>query len=145
MITIKRIESIDELKDCLHIRRMSFIVEKSIPEAIEVDSYDKYPSEIMHFLVLEGDVPVSTFRAMPLDDYSVKLQRICTLKAYRGMGYGRAAMDFASSYFRSSGYSCLMLHSQDDSVGFYKKCGFKVTSDMFIEADIPHYEMKKTL
>ena len=142
MITVKRIESKEELAECLHIRRMSFIIEKNIPESIEVDSLDTFPSPISHFLLLDDDKPISTFRASEIDSETIKLQRICTLKNFRGKGYGRRSMEFAASYFREKGYKRLYLHSQEDSVGFYERCGFSVISDMFLEADIPHYEME---
>ena len=145
MVKVKRIESEKELSECMYIRRMSFIVEKNIPESIEVDSFDTYPSKMMHFLVLKEDMPVSTFRASIIENNTVKLQRICTLKEYRGKGYGKVAMDYAYDYFKNMGLKRLYLHSQEDSVGFYEKCGFKVISDMFLEADIPHYEMEKQL
>lgn len=145
MVIVKKIENEKELADCLYIRRMSFIVEKNIPQSIEVDSLDTFPSSIAHFLLLDDDTPISTFRASEVNSETIKLQRICTLKDYRGMGFGKISMEYAASYFKSKGYKRLYLHSQEDSVGFYEKCGFKVISDMFLEADIPHYEMEKAL
>ena len=142
MITVKKIENKEELAECLYIRRMAFIVEKNIPESIEVDNLDTFPSSISHFLLLDDGRPISTFRASEFDSETIKLQRICTLKEYRGMGFGKSSMEFAASYFSEQGYKRLYLHSQEDSVGFYEKCGFRVISDMFLEADIPHYEME---
>lgn len=142
MITVKKIENKEELAECLYIRRMAFIVEKNIPESIEVDNLDTFPSSISHFLLLDDGRPISTFRASEFDSETIKLQRICTLKEYRGMGFGKSSMEFAASYFSEKGYKRLYLHSQEDSVGFYEKCGFRVISDMFLEADIPHYEME---
>ena len=145
MVTVKKIENEKELAECLYIRRMAFIVEKNIPESIEVDSLDTFPSSISHFLLLDDDKPISTFRASEVDSETIKLQRICTLKEYRGKGFGKIAMEYAASYFIAKGYKRLYLHSQEDSVGFYEKCGFSVISDMFLEADIPHYEMELIL
>lgn len=145
MVRVKKIESEIELKKCMFIRRMSFIVEKSIPESIEVDEFDTFPSSLSHFLLLDENEPIATFRAVRVDSETIKLQRICTLREYRGKGYGRIAMDYAAAYFKNEGYKRLYLHSQEDSVGFYEKCGFTVISDMFLEADIPHYEMEKSL
>ena len=142
MITVKKIENKEELAECLYIRRMAFIVEKNIPESIEVDNLDTFPSSISHFLLLDDGKPISTFRASEVDSETIKLQRICTLKDFRGKGYGKSSMEFAASYFSEQGYKRLYLHSQEDSVGFYEKCGFRVISDMFLEADIPHYEME---
>lgn len=39
----------------------------------------------------------------------------------------------------------LTLHSQEYCIGFYEKMGFKVVSDTFIEADIPHVIMTRTI
>ena len=37
----------------------------------------------------------------------------------------------------------LCLDAQTHAIGFYKKLGFRVTSDEFLEEGIPHVEMEK--
>lgn len=34
------------------------------------------------------------------------------------------------------------LHAQTTTVRFYEKAGFKVTGELFYEANIPHYKME---
>lgn len=145
MIEIRKAENQEDRDRCLSIRRRTFISEMNIPESIEIDEYDEPESSADHFLILENDEPVSTFRSKLFDAESRKLQRICTYKEYRGMGYGRASMEYAISYYRESGYKRLVLDAQEKAVGFYLKCGFKVISEMFYEADIPHYRMEYIL
>ena len=46
---------------------------------------------------------------------------------------------------RARGHRELMLHAQESAIGFYEKLGYDAVGERFIEADIPHLEMRKAL
>jgi len=73
-------------------------------------------------------VAVYITRKIPL---SVEVTALAVATDHRGQGYGRACMTDA---LRRAGKLPLVVETDDDSLGFYKKCGFKlvgrrVTSD----------------
>jgi len=42
-------------------------------------------------------------------------------------------------------FKTMILTARKTAVDFYKKVGYKVVSDEFIEITIPHYKMEKNL
>jgi len=54
-------------------------------------------------------------------------------------------MNFAENLARDKGYKKIMMHARDTAIGFYEKLGYKITSDEFIEVNVPHHVMEKIL
>ena len=76
---------------------------------------------------------------------TVRLRQMAVLNNLQGKGIGRALMNFAENIARDRGYKILSMHARINSVGFYEKMGYKVTSDEFIEVTMPHFVMEKRL
>ena len=91
MMTLKRVENVEEESICEAIRRKVFIVEQGVDENLELDEHDTFGSSdyYPHYLALVDGVPAGTFRMHRLDDGSLKLQRFCVLSDYRRKGVGR--------------------------------------------------------
>ena len=72
----------------------------------------------------------------------VKVGRVATAAAYRGLGIGgkvmRRCCEVARDRFKASE---VWLDAQLHAVGFYKSMGFQVVSDVFMEAGIEHVRM----
>ena len=76
------------------------------------------------------------------DGGKVIVGRVLTTE--RGKGYGRRIMDAAEDVARERfGVSSIMLHSQTQAIPFYLKCGYKITSEEFLEEGVPHRMMEK--
>ena len=84
-IICRPIQNEDERLVVFSIRRKVFIVEQNVPEDIE---YDEFEDEAMHFIGLVNGLPVGAGRLSILKDMQ-KVERIATLKEYRGLGMGR--------------------------------------------------------
>ncbi len=56
-----------------------------------------------YILVLDGIHPVSTCRLHQLDENTGKIERVATLKEYRGQHYGAAAITAAEEWFAERG------------------------------------------
>lgn len=131
----------DELDACLSIRRTVFIEEQNVPVELEIDELDKLESPCTHYLILDGEKAVGTFRCPDPHDSEVHIGRFCFLKDARSKHFGKAAIDFAVQTYRSQGITAIALNAQCPVIGFYEKCGFTVTSDIFDDAGIPHRSM----
>lgn len=72
----------------------------------------------------------------------VKVGRVATAAAYRGLGIGgkvmRRCCEVAQVRFKASE---VWLDAQLHVVDFYKSMGFQVVSDVFMEAGIEHVRM----
>ncbi len=131
-----------ELYEILRSRCAVFAVEQNIV----CQDMDRIDYRSLHCMVTEDDGTVSAYlRAFYTDDTeTVAIGRVLTLE--HGKGIGRILME--KSLFTVGELmkpKKLVLHSQYHAVGFYKKFGFEVCSDEFMEEGIIHVEMEKYL
>ena len=135
----------EELEYCLEVRRKVFIEEKGVPKEIEIDEFDKDVSCCEHFAVFENEKAVGAFRVRRLDKETVRLQRFCFLNECRGKGLGKRALDFIDKYYKKEDIKRITADAKFEVSGFYEKCGYKVVSDVFDEAGIPHVKIEKEI
>ena len=70
---------------------------------------------------------------------------MAVLKEFRGNGLGAALLLEAAVICKQHGSHNVHLSAQTHAIEFYKKCGFKVTSDIYQDVHIPHVDMQMTL
>ena len=132
--TIKVTQWEDDKTHLSEIRRKVFIEEQKVPEDLEWDDDDK---SCVHILVTDNNTPIATGR-IKMDGH---IGRMAVLKSYRGKGVGstvlKALIDFSKTLKMKSVY----LHAQITAVPFYDKHGFKISSEEFMDAGIPHKSM----
>ena len=117
------------------IRDVVFIQEQAVPKNIEMDGKD---SECIHFLMSYDDNPIGTARIK----MSGKIERVSILKPNRNMGLGSKLMSFIIDAAKENRFERIYLHSQMESIGFYKNLGFIEEGDVFREAGIDHVLME---
>lgn len=93
----------------------------------------------------EDDDILGCCMLVPEDKSVIRLRQMAVLNDLQGKGIGRALMQFAENLARDHGYKTMSMHARKNSVGFYEKMGYRVTSDEFTEVTIPHYVMEKDL
>lgn len=139
MIVVREITSEDELQICRDLRRKVFIVEQNVPEDEEWDGLD---GQAIHLLAIAGGKPVGTARMRKVDGLG-KIERVCVLAEARGTGTGRALMQAALAVLRAEpGLSGAKLGSQTHAIAFYEGLGFEVHGPEYMDAGIPHRDMK---
>lgn len=120
--------------DIRRIREAVFIAEQNVPPELEWDSDD---SDAIHFLATEGDYAIGTARLL-LDG---QIGRVSVLKDWRGLKVGDALMEAAIAEAQNRDLSQQMLTAQVHATAFYERLGFRVVSEEFLEAGIPHVDM----
>lgn len=80
-----------------------------------------------------------------IDNEVVRLRQMAVQNNLQGKGIGASMMSFAENLATDKGYKKLMMHARKTAVGFYKKLGYKVSGNEFMEISIPHYVMEKNL
>jgi predicted GNAT family N-acyltransferase len=80
-------------------------------------------------------------------DKGIKIERIATLNQYRGKGYATELINhlMAVSQNTFEGVLHFYLHAQVSVKPLYEKLGFIAYGNTFIEADIVHQAMEKTI
>ncbi len=128
-----------DLETCLMLRRVVFIDEQNVPEAEEVDEYD---TTAIHLLGFEGDTPAGTARIVR-HGATGKIGRVCVLKPYRGKGLGAGLIKAALAELREMPeITTARLGAQTHALGFYESLGFEVCGPEYMDAGIPHFDMK---
>lgn len=133
------------LEQCLAIRKQVFSVEKGIPHDIDRDEYDRPDSPCLHYLIRFQGENVGTLRCLPLSGNTIRIQRFCFYKSFRGLGLGRAVMEEIEQRTRRDGTRTIVLDAKCAVSGFYEKCGYRAASGVFWEAGVEHIKMEKAL
>ncbi len=141
MIDVKIVKTKEHYNDALSVRRDVFINEQEISPELEIDELE---NESIHLVAYDDDVPVGAGRVR-IVQHKGKAERICVLSSYRGKKIGQAIMLAAEEFVRLEGLDKMALNAQKHAVPFYEKLDYTITSDEFMDAGIPHFEMEKTL
>ena len=120
--------------DLRRIRNSVFIQEQGVSPEQEWDSDD---ATATHFLAFEGDFAIGTARLLA----DGCIGRVSVLKDWRGLHIGEKLLLAAVEEAERLGLTEQTLTAQVHAAGFYERLGFKIISDEFLEAGIPHIDM----
>lgn len=118
------------------VRAEVFIQEQQVPVELEWDGMDE---TARHLLALNDDGEAIGCARLTGDG---SIGRMAVLKAWRGMGVGRALLVKAVSLYRQQGQQNITLSAQVHAIPFYEQCGFEVCSEQYLDANIPHVDMR---
>jgi predicted GNAT family N-acyltransferase len=134
------------LEEAIKVRFEVFVDEQKVPAELERDEYDETPASCHHFVMKEDGKAIAAGRWKEYEPGVVKLQRIAVLLPYRGTGVGRQLITAMEADAKSKGYTAAILGAQCTAEGFYRKLGYMTVSDEpYMDAGIPHVDMRKTL
>lgn len=140
----KRVTSDEDLMAAFSIRKEVFVEEQGVPLEDEFDQFDTLNGLCEHILVHYNEQPVGTGRIRFIDGVG-KLERICILEPYRKFGLGKIIINTLEEIAEERGALQVKLHGQTQAEGFYKKLGYRTSSNIFLEDGIPHILMLKKL
>lgn len=127
----------EQLRDAFSVRKQVFVNEQRVSAEEE---YEEFEETSTHVVIYDNDVPVGAGRFRILDGIG-KMERICVLNSHRR----KIVMDSLEAYAKENSLQKLKLHAQTHAEDFYKKLGYVTSSDVFMEANIPHVVMIKEL
>ena len=136
-LKIEIVKWIDGLSQLKNIRDKVFIQEQKVTPQLEWDGMDE---KAIHFLVFNDNAAIGCARAIVIKDH-MQLGRMAVLKEYRGQGIGSALIEKAMTTAKLNQLSAIYISAQCHAIDFYKKFGFEVTSDIYLDAEIPHRDM----
>lgn len=141
MIT-KVVQTPKEQEDAFFIRKVVFVEEQHVPTDLE---YDEFERTAIHFVTYDEDKPVGAGRLRFVDGVA-KVERICILPSYRGKSVGRRLMETIEQEAHKQGYNTFKLNAQVQAMPFYEKLGYtNISQETFMDAGIPHVEMRKSV
>ena len=136
-LKIEIVKWIDGLSQLKNIREKVFIQEQKVTPQLEWDGMDE---KAIHFLVFNDKAAIGCARAIVIKDH-MQLGRMAVLKEYRSQGIGGALIEKAMTIAKLNQLSAIYISAQCHAIDFYKKFGFEVTSDIYLDAEIPHRDM----
>jgi len=141
MFSVLHATSLKDIETAFSVRKKVFVEEQNVPEEEELDSFDDTSA---HFILFENELPVGAGRFRSVDGVG-KFERICVLESHRGKGAGLLIMKEIEKYAAVNEFKQLKLNAQTHALSFYEKLGYRITSEEFLDAGIPHKTMEKTL
>ena len=130
-----------EVYELLKLRSEVFVMEQGC-HYLDPDGTDC--SSIHIFIKNDDESIAACTRLFPEEEKGVwHVGRV--IATSRGKGVGKMIMDATAEAAKRQGASCLRLEGQVRVIGFYEKCGYKVCSEPFDEAGIPHVKMEMML
>ena len=136
-LKIEIVKWTDGLSQLKNIREKVFIQEQKVTPQLEWDGMDE---KAIHFLVFNDKAAIGCARAIVIKDH-MQLGRMAVLKEYRGQGIGSALLEKAMTIAKLNQLSVIYISAQCHAIDFYKKFGFEVKSDIYLDAEIPHRDM----
>jgi predicted GNAT family N-acyltransferase len=120
------------------IRFTVFVEEQRVPAEIELDEADPL---CLHAVAFEDGAPVGTGRLLP-DGH---IGRMAVLRQSRGRGIGSRILKALIESARQRGDREVVLAAQVHAIGFYRAHGFVEEGAEYLEAGIPHRDMRRVL
>ena len=120
------------------IRFAVFVDEQKVPQEIELDEHD---DASLHVIAFEKENPIGTARLLP-DGH---IGRMAVLKRFRKKGAGALMLTTLMKMAKLLGHKEIILSAQTHAVPFYRKHGFAEEGAEYIEAGIPHLNMRRKL
>lgn len=126
-------------KEIRWLRDKVFGGEQGVPRDIDWDGEDPHCVQV---LALDDDqTPVGTGRLRP----DGKIGRLAVLANYRGKGIGADMLQALIHSARKNDLPQVYLHAQHQAISFYRRFDFHEEGAEFIEADIRHVKMIRSL
>lgn len=91
-----------------------------------------------------GDLLVCTANCQ-ISDNTVKVRQVATRNDFQNLGIGSLLIRKIEEKLSCEGITRIEMHARKVSLNFYKKLGYSVTGDEFLEVKIPHFKIYKSI
>ncbi|PTI57120.1 GNAT family N-acetyltransferase [Staphylococcus xylosus] len=130
------------IEEAHNIRKKVFVEEQGVPLENEIDQYETIATHVIGYD--QNAVPFATGRLRPVDN-AVKVERVAILGSHRNKGYGKLLMGFLEDVAKNKGDKKLILNAQCHAQPFYESLGYEAFGETFMEENIKHIAMSKTI
>lgn len=117
------------------VRYEVFVLEQKVPLEMEWDEMDPL---CLHAVAYDDGKAVATGRLLP-DGH---IGRMAVLKSLRGQGVGATILRALMAEAKKRGDRAVVLNAQTHAAPFYLRHGFVREGEEFMEAGIPHIQMR---
>lgn len=149
-IDIIVVRTTEQLAEAIAVRQEVFVGEQGVSEEIEIDSHDEVtlrPPTALHVLARADGEAAATGRLL-IDgaaDQPARIGRVAVRRAWRHRGLGYQIMHALHEHAKRLGYKEITIAAQISALPFYERLGYVARGETFLEADIEHRWMDRTL
>ena len=141
-MNIQLVTTKKQLEDAYYVRMKVFVEEQHVPAEEEIDQFEDAAT---HFILYdELQRPAGAGRLRILDKIG-KVERICVMPDSRSKGAGTIIMNALEEYGAKQDIHTFKLNAQIQALPFYEKRGYRIVSEEFLDAGIPHKTMIKDM
>lgn len=97
-----------------------------------------------HIVCLAGDAVIGSVGIVWQGD-TARFVQMAVDPLWQGQGIGRLLVINAECIAKTRGAVTAELHSREEAIGFYEKCGYQIMSGQYLEVGIPHRTMARHL
>ena len=137
-LKVEIVKWIDGYAPLSMIREKVFIEEQKVMSQLEWDGKDE---KAIHFLAYQDEKAIGCARAFVIKNH-MQLGRMAVLKEYRNKGIGSFLIEKAITTAKLNQLSKISISAQCHAIDFYKKFGFEVTREIYLDAGISHQDME---
>ncbi len=141
-VEVKLVETEAEMEAALAVRMRVFVAEQSVPVEEELDEED---ATATHAIARQNELVIGTGRLLNRSEGTCQIGRMAVDQPWRRRGVGGQLLLYLEQEARSQGMSQAMLHAQVYVKSFYADHGYLEHGEVFLEAGIPHIEMRKEI
>ena len=80
-----------------------------------------------------------------LPKFEIKMRQVAVREDLQNKGIGQLMVTASEDLSRRMGFKKMVLHARKTAVPFYKKQKYKTSGKEFLEIDLPHFKMVKSL
>ncbi|MGX4685878.1 GNAT family N-acetyltransferase [Vagococcus sp. JNUCC 83] len=126
-----------------YLRTLVFVQEQGISPKSEFDALDI--DSTFYLVIYHDSAPIATARYQQDDEHTLRPDRLCVHKGWRQQGIGRRVILELEQIGKKQHCTLSRIHGEKQAIGFYKKLGYQVVSDEFIEDGIICVLLEKKL
>ena len=141
-VEVKLVETEAEMEAALAVRMRVFVAEQSVPAEEELDDED---ATATHAIAQHNGLVMGTGRLLIREEGTCQIGRMAVDQPWRRQGVGGQLLLYLEQEARTQGMSQALLHAQVYVKSFYAAHGYLERGEVFLEANIPHIEMRKDL
>ncbi len=80
-----------------------------------------------------------------LGDGILKMRQVAVDEGHQGKGIGTRLVKASEILAKEKGFEIMALNARDTAIPFYERLNYQKIGDEFIEVNIPHFKMTKSL
>jgi len=126
------------------VQLRSQILRKPLGLVFSKEELEKEKEDIL-IAAFDDDVMLGCCILSCLDTNTLRLRQMVVSDTLQGKGIGASIISFAENLARDRGFKKMSMHARNNVMGYYEKFGYKIKGEEFIEVNLPHHIMEKTL